>query len=474
MSEELELMRRRCERERRARKEAESLLEAKTREVYQANEELHSLAARMRREADQSRAIVDTAAEGILTIDDRGRIQSFNPAAERIFRSAAAEVVGRPVWSLIPSPSGEPEPADEGGAPGFLARNFGPRDGAVTTSCEAVGIRSDGDRIPLELAVGVVESQEGRSYCALVRDISARRRLESQLAQAQKLESVGQLAAGVAHEINTPVQYVGDNARFLAEAFADLDELIGLYQRLLGHCRDGSCPADLLPTIESKIEEMDLDFLREEAPQAIRQSIEGAERVASIVRAMKEFSHPGSQEKQAVDLNHAIENTITVSRNEWKYVAEVETRLDRTLPLVTCLPGEINQVVLNLIVNAAHAIQDVQGKRLDRESSAERGKITISTARSGDHVEIRVSDTGTGIPAHARSRVFDPFFTTKAVGQGTGQGLAIAYAVVVEKHGGTIGFETAEGRGTTFVVRLPLTSEPALTGTRHGDEHPVC
>jgi signal transduction histidine kinase len=195
-----------------------------------------------------------------------------------------------------------------------------------------------------------------------------------------------------------------------------------------------------------------------EVPQAIQQSLQGIGRVTTIVRAMKEFSHPGSEEKSDTDLNRAIETTITVARNEWKYVAEVVTDFDPALPLVRCLPGEINQVILNLIVNAAHAIADVV-----ENNGKSKGTITIRTRSQGDRVEIRVSDTGTGIPETIRAKIFDPFFTTKGVGKGTGQGLAIAHSVIVDKHGGTISCETEVGKGTTFVIRLPLLSSTPQT-----------
>ena len=173
--------------------------------------------------------------------------------------------------------------------------------------------------------------------------------------------------------------------------------------------------------------------------------------MARIVGAMKEFSHPGVSEKTSIDINRAIESTLTVSHNEWKYVAELVTDLAPDLPLVRCLPGEFNQVILNLIVNAAHAIADTV-----QNGSATKGTITISTRHRGNWLEIRIADTGPGIPEKIRTRIFDPFFTTKAVGKGTGQGLAIAHSVVVDKHGGTITFETELGRGTTFIIRLPL------------------
>jgi len=202
-------------------------------------------------------------------------------------------------------------------------------------------------------------------------------------------------------------------------------------------------------------EATDIAYLMEEVPKSICQTLQGVASVAKIVRAMKDFSHPGSGEKTPADLNHGIESTVTVARNEWKYVADLDLVLDPQLPLVPCLPGEINQVVLNLVINAAHAIGDVVG-----DGAGGKGRILVSTRRQGDWAVIRVQDTGTGIPEAAQARVFDPFFTTKAVGKGTGQGLAIAYSVVVEQHKGTIEFETELGKGTTFIVRLPLHPGP--------------
>lgn len=194
-----------------------------------------------------------------------------------------------------------------------------------------------------------------------------------------------------------------------------------------------------------------MDYLSEEIPTAINQSLEGIERITEIVLAMKQFAHPDSGKMAATDINDAITNTITVARSEWKYVADVTTDLDSTMPMVPCLPGEFNQVILNLITNAAHAISDSLG-----DGGEAKGKITVTTRRDDDYAEIRLSDTGTGIPQEAQPRIFDPFFTTKQVGRGTGQGLAISYSVIVDKHNGTITFDTEVGKGTTFIIRLPL------------------
>ena len=292
--------------------------------------------------------------------------------------------------------------------------------------------------------------------------------LQVQLVQAQKLESIGQLAAGIAHEINTPTQYVGDNTRFLQDSVADLIEIIDLYDGLLDPAQEHRPCAERSAEAKAALERLDMEFLREEIPKAISQSLEGVERVATIVRSMKEFSHPGAVERQLADLNRAIESTITVARNEWKYVAEMVTDLDASLPLVPCLLGDVNQVVLNMIVNAAHAIKGVVG------DTGEKGTITVTTRCAGSWVEVRISDTGSGIPPEIRPRIFDPFFTTKEVGKGTGQGLAIAHTVIVQKHGGEIKVESEVGQGTTFIIRLPLDTEDdeqaeSTGASSHGD-----
>lgn len=284
--------------------------------------------------------------------------------------------------------------------------------------------------------------------------------MEVQLRHALKMESIGQLAAGIAHEINTPTQYIGDNTRFLRDAFADLKEVHQLVGQIVG--AEGPPPpgGEWFAQIKRAAARANLAYLTIEVPKASQQSLDGVDRVARIVRAMKEFSHPGTDEKTSVDLNHAIESTLTVCHGEWKYVAEMVTDFDPSLPPVTCLPGEINQAILNMIVNAAHAIGDMVD-----DGAKGKGAITVSTRRDGESVEIRIKDTGPGIPQHAQAKVFDRFFTTKGVGKGTGQGLAIAHNVIVGKHGGAITFETEAGRGTTFIVRIPITPPPAANLT---------
>lgn len=307
-------------------------------------------------------------------------------------------------------------------------------DGTLTLS--SVPLRDDAGRV-----VGVLN---------VLSDVTDRRRLEMQLAQAQRLESIGQLAAGIAHEINTPAQYVGDNIRFLREEFAHVFALIDAHLALMVEGRPAPDWDERAAAAQDLASRADLPFLRREIPNAIEQSLEGVGRICTIVRAMKDFSHPGSEEKEPADLNAAIRATTTVCRNSWKYVADLELDLDETLPPVPCLLSEFNQVILNLVVNAADAIAAHRGEQ------GGKGVIRIQTRRHGPWAQIRVSDDGGGIPDHVAPRIFTPFFTTKGVGKGTGQGLAISRNVIVKRHSGEITFETAPGAGTTFIVRIPL------------------
>lgn len=302
-------------------------------------------------------------------------------------------------------------------------------------------------------------------YLAVKEDVTERRSLESQLRHAQKMEGIGQLAAGIAHEINTPTQFVMDNLTFLGDSWKSAGGLLEAYRSAL-QALSSLVPVEIAGKLKEAEQACDLEFIRQEVPRAIEQSLDGSKRVAKIVRAMKEFSHPDSAEKTATDLNRAIESTITVARNEWKYVSELKTEFDDHLPAVVCYPGDINQVVLNLIVNAAHAIKD-------KAKEGEKGLITVRTRMAGDLAEISVSDTGSGIADAIRNRVFDPFFTTKEVGKGTGQGLALAYTVVVKKHGGKIWFETEVGKGTTFFITLPWAWRRRPRG-EHEEASAVC
>jgi PAS domain S-box-containing protein len=267
---------------------------------------------------------------------------------------------------------------------------------------------------------------EGRYLSGVMLDMTQQRQLEVELAQAQKLESVGRLAAGVAHEINTPVQFVGDSIGFVRDSLAEV------FQAL-----DPVRAAD-----------PELAYVLGEYPRALDRALEGLDRVTTIVRSMKVFAHQ-AQEKTTVDLNQSLEATLVVARSEYKLVADVETEFTQ-LPRVRCHAGELHQVFLNILINAAHAIEDAVG------ATGQRGTIGVATRRDGDDIVVSISDTGTGIPESARAHVFDPFYTTKQVGRGTGQGLAIARTIVVDKHQGSLAFDTELGAGTTFHIRIPI------------------
>ncbi len=281
-------------------------------------------------------------------------------------------------------------------------------------------------------------------------DITERKKIEQHSLQSLKLESIGQLAAGIAHEINTPAQYVGDNTLFLDQSFNDLLGILKSFQLLLNDAEERGADSDILRKVKQKVTDCDLEFLAEEIPVSIKQSLEGIQRIAHIVGAMRDFSHPASEEKTSTDINRAVETTVTIARNEWKYIADVELDLDNNMPLVSCYPDELNQVILNLIINASHAIADARG-----DDEYTKGSIHIQTCYKSGICEIRISDTGNGIPEKYQNKIFNPFFTTKEVGKGTGQGLAISHDVIVNKHQGKIFFETELNKGTTFVIQLP-------------------
>jgi PAS domain S-box-containing protein len=280
------------------------------------------------------------------------------------------------------------------------------------------------------------------------RNITDKKNLEGQLIQAQKLESVGQLAAGIAHEINTPIQFVGDNLRFLQDTVSELLDLADEYGQFIESAKMAGFDPQQVSLQEKILAKADIDYLKEELPKAIAQSLDGTDRVSKIVRAMKEFSHPGSTEMSSANLNEAIQTTIIVAKNEWKFVAEMQTHFDEDLPAIPCLVSEFNQVILNMIVNARDAIAE----------TGKMGIITISTTYDDQWATILVNDSGAGMPKAVQLRIFDPFYTTKEVGKGSGQGLAIAHNVIVNKHKGELHVTSEPGKGTTFEIKLPLSN----------------
>lgn len=385
---------------------------------------------------------IEQSADSVLITDDHGRIEYVNPAFETATGYVNDEALGMRIGRLR---------SPEHSSSEYRALWESLRRGEAHTGRFVIR-RRDGSLLTVDNTASPVRDTTGRvtNFVAVQRDMTKLMQLEMQLLHAQKLESIGRLAAGIAHEINTPSQYVGDNVRFLKEAFEDYDRVMTAGRELALAVAAEGLFTDQLADLRAVTEEADFGYLAEEIPRAIDQSLEGLSRISGIVGAMKYFSHPGADEISLVDIHKAIESTVTVARNEWKYDADLELDFDPELPLVPCLPNEFNQVVLNLVINAVHAIQAKQN------SPTEKGRIVIRTRMQRNEVVIEVEDSGTGVPEFARPKLFDPFFTTKQVGRGTGQGLALAHDVIVHRHGGRIEFETELGVGTTFRIHLPL------------------
>lgn len=408
--------------------------------------------------AEEFRLTFEYSTDAIFWADvNTGLIIKCNQAAEILLDKTQEEIIGQPAISVHPPNQAEYYTT-------FFQKHVAQK-GAMEEEAEI--IEKSGKIIPVLISTSVVSIRGKPIIQGIFRDLRERKQaegekvlLQTQLLQAQKLEAIGQLAAGIAHEINTPTQYVGDNLRFLQESLACLGTINRGYTSLVDAARRGELTPTLLVQEEEALAKSDLPYLTEEVPKAIQQSLEGLERVTSIVRAMKDFAHPDSAEKALTNLNEAIASTVTVARNEWKYLADLETDFDPSLPPAPCFVGEFNQAILNLIINAAHAIGDAAEK-----GKEERGLITIRTRQVGAFAEIRVTDTGTGIPDAVLPRIFDPFFTTKRVGRGTGQGLTITRQVIVGKHNGSIDVETRLGEGTTFILKLPLNGSVPNPGT---------
>jgi PAS domain S-box-containing protein len=392
-------------------------------------------------------AAVEQAVEGIAISDPSGVIQYVNPAFGTITGSPSEEWIGRNILECMENHLGS------GVSDIVRAKIMHGESWSGKVVCE----RKGGALYEGEITVFPVKDESGeiQSLVAHHRDITEVSMLEAQLRQAHKLEAIGKLAAGIAHEISTPTRFVGENTRFVGESFGEIVNVLKKQDQLLEAVSEGSCSPELVESVQRAIDETDINYLTEEIPKALAQSLEGIERVTSLVRAMKDFSHPGTDKKVWIDINRAIESTMTIARNEWKHVADVVTEFDPDVRDVPCFPAEFNQVTLNLITNAAQAIGDIVSA-----GATEKGLITISTSRDGDWFEMRIADTGGGIPGEIRDRIFGMFFTTKEIGRGTGQGLAISKALV-DKHGGTITFESKVGVGTTFIVRLPMTEDEA-------------
>lgn len=395
-----------------------------------------------------SRAVRQSPVSIIIT-DIKGNIEYVNPYFEKVTGYTADEVLGQNP-RILKSDANPPELYQE------LWKTI---SSGQEWSHELQNRRKNGENFWERTSISGIRDEYGKTthYIAIKEDVSARkheeeqrRDLEARLQLSSKLESVGSLAAGVAHEINTPTQFVSDNVRFLSEAFTQIFNVITAYRK---HAAEHPEYMQEFKEVTDAETEKEIEYLTTEIPHCLEQSLDGLRRIGKIVGSLKEFSHPGGDDRSNASLNRAIETTVAVSRHEWKYVAEMKTELDPDLPEVNCILDEINQALLNLVINASHAIEDAIKKRGEK-----RGLITIRTKKEGDHAIIEVADTGCGIPEAVRGRIFEPFFTTKSLGKGTGQGLAIVQAVIVKNHHGTINFTTELGKGTTFKISLPLLS----------------
>ena len=388
----------------------------------------------LRESRERLKGISDSLFEGVLVINRGGLLTFANPSA-RTLLDLDDEPEGLPVESVFSIRHGVGDDCVAAPWASVLAGagNFCDND--------AVFLTAGGKRLEVAYACSAVSGDGGGIRAAVIsfRDISPLKSAQRDALQASRMASVGQLAAGIAHEINTPIQYIGDNLRFIAESMADIAAAVS-EGRMAG-----------VAAFDQAMDSHDIAYLLDEIPRAASQSLDGVAQVARIVLSMKEFSHPGASHKTMADLNRALDSTITVSRNTWKHVARIDTDFAADLPTVPCYAGELNQVFLNLIVNAAHAIE-AAGRGGD-------GRILVSTRVEGEWVVVRVADNGTGIALDVRDKIFDPFFTTKEVGKGTGQGLAISRDVVVVKHHGRIDVDSRPGVGATFSVWLPLAVE---------------
>lgn len=441
---ELSLLQRRIERERSARLSAEAILEQKSLELHESKLAAERSAQELEWQNIRVQAIVDGAAEGIITLDFDFEILTFNPAASKIFGLNSTQAIGSKFIDLFKN-------FDETDLVRFLTSD------EYKIDATEYNASVDGRDIIVEVTMGITRGDDSSSMIAIVRDRTKRKSLEAQLAIAQKMESIGQLSAGIAHEINSPMQYVSDNTHFLKDAFDGIQSLLNKYNQLTSALSDnGSCQT-LLDAIRQEYEDSDLGFILSEVPLAISQTIEGAERVTTIVQAMKVFSHPGETNASLYCLNESVDSTVTVAKNEWKYLADVELDLDPDLPNCVGYPSKINQALLNMVVNAAHAIS----KR--NESDPDHwGKIKLTTRHDRDSVQLTIEDNGCGIAEENLHHIFDPFFTTKPVGKGTGQGLSITHSIIVETHKGEIDIKSTVGEGTKFTLKIPLGDESSV------------
>jgi len=387
---------------------------------------------------------IEQSPEIIIITDPTGIVEYVNPVFTNVSQFGVEEIFGKNI-SMLRSGAHSDD---------FYRGVWQKISEKKIWSGEFVNKKKNGEIYYLKASIAPVFDPLGNiaHFVAVEQDITGFKKMQQNLIQSQKLESVGQLAAGIAHEINTPVQYIGDNIRFLHQATESLIGIIDLVSDMI-NISDAIDEEQIKNSriIKDKLANSEIGFFKDEIPLSIKQSLEGVEHISKIVKAMKEFAHPGGADKGLMNINRILENVITISRNEWKYAAIIKTELEESLPQVVGYANEISQVLLNMIINSAQALNE----KYDG-GNAGKGIISISTLSTAQEIEIHIHDTGTGVPEHLRSKLYDPFFTTKDVGKGTGQGLYLAHDIIVNKHGGNIELNSLEGEFTEFVIHLPM------------------
>ncbi|MEO1243346.1 MAG: ATP-binding protein [Pseudomonadota bacterium] len=427
-------------REKASRQEAERLLDEKSRELYAKNLELGQSASELKSANSLFWEIMNVAPNGILLCGGDFVINSVNPACERKLNAEGSDMKGRPLTEFFPDIAAH-LPSDQDGE-------------FVIDRLEAK--RACGDDFTVEISGFAGPINKDIRYLLFFHDISGRlqreaqrKQVEQQVDEARRLEAIGALSAGIAHEINTPIQFIGDNLEYLKDALGQVHESYNRYEALRSALDQGRPYSDQLAAIDEFNSSINLLALIPEVIAALTESRDGIRQVRDIVLLMKEFAHPGSGDKEEADLNKIAQNVVTLCKNRHKNLTEVEFDTAADLPSVRCRRGQIQQVILNIVLNAIDAVE---------EANPEQGRVRIRTAFDDDYVKIAISDNGPGVSAKLREKIFDPFFTTKPVGKGTGQGLALAKDCVVKGHEGRLSLINLDGFATTFLIELPLKS----------------
>lgn len=420
-----------------------NIVSEKTRDLKNINLKLETAKYEIEKEKEELSITLKSIGDGVITTDVNGKVIIFNYAAESILEQSNESITGKYINNLIKIDQLNQDDNLNNNIEGFL-RNFDAN--FITVKFGEKRIKS----LHVNYSCLLDQKEKVSGYVIVLKDITEKLRVEHQLAVSQKMESIGHLSAGISHEINTPMQFIGDNTSFLKDSFNSILTFINSIKSETSK-ENGSVKGLTIDKYNGILKEQDIEFIIDEIPLAIEQSQSGIKKVTNIVLAMKDFSHPSKKEKTHSNLNRSIEVTTIISKSEWKYIAKLDLHLDENLPPVCCLQDEMNQVILNMIVNASHAISD------KNENTPEiLGKIIISTKQEDQNAVITLSDTGKGISKENIDKVFNPFFTTKEVGKGTGQGLSIAHDIIVNKHNGSIEVKSEVGVGTTFIIKIPI------------------